>query len=122
MTIRVGVADDSPLVRDGFRYQLGRAPDVDLVGDAADGEQAVALARQAQPDVMVMDLRMPVLDGVEATRRITTDPATAGVRVLVVTTFSVEDLVYAALRAGASGFVLKDATPEQLLEAVRVVA
>ncbi len=122
MTIRVGVADDQALVRDGFRYQLGRAPDVELVGEAADGAAAVALARSALPDVMVMDLRMPVLDGVEATRRITSDPATAGVRVLVVTTFSADDLVYAALRAGASGFVLKDVTPEQLLDAVRVVA
>ncbi len=122
MTIRVGVADDQALVRDGFRYQLGRAPDVELVGEAADGAAAVALARSALPDVMVMDLRMPVLDGVEATRRITSDAATAGVRVLVVTTFSADDLVYAALRAGASGFVLKDVTPEQLLDAVRVVA
>ena len=122
MTIRVGVADDQALVRDGFRYQLGRAPDLELVGEAADGAEAVALAQSARPDVMVMDLRMPVLDGVEATRRITSDDATAGVRVLVVTTFSAEDLVYAALRAGASGFVLKDVTPEQLLEAVRVVA
>jgi DNA-binding NarL/FixJ family response regulator len=122
VTIRVGVADDQALVRDGFRYQLGRAPDVELVGEAADGAAAVALARSALPDVMVMDLRMPVLDGVEATRRITSDAATAGVRVLVVTTFSADDLVYAALRAGASGFVLKDVTPEQLLDAVRVVA
>jgi DNA-binding NarL/FixJ family response regulator len=122
MTIRVAVADDQSLVRDGFRYQLGSAADLELVGDAADGEQAVALALAAAPDVLLMDVRMPVLDGIEATRRICSDPRTAGVRVLVLTTFHVEDQVYAALRAGASGFLLKDVTPEQLLDAVRVVA
>jgi DNA-binding NarL/FixJ family response regulator len=109
--IRVGVADDQALVRDGFRYQLGRASDLELVGDAADGEQAVELARRRAPDVLLMDLRMPVLDGIEATRRICSDPATAMVRVLVLTTFHVEEQVYAALRAGASGFLLKDVTP-----------
>jgi DNA-binding NarL/FixJ family response regulator len=122
MTIRVGLADDQALVRDGIRVQLGYADGIEVVGAVADGVQAVELARTLLPDVLLMDVRMPVLDGLEATRRIVADPATAGVRVLVLTTFDVDELVYGALRAGASGFLLKDASPEELVQAVRVVA
>jgi len=122
MTIRVGIADDQSLVRDGFRVQLGLVDDMAFVGEASTGEQAVDLARRVRPDVLLMDVRMPVLDGIAATRRITADPRTAGVHVLVLTTFDVDEYVFAALRAGASGFLLKDATPEQLFAAIRVVA
>jgi DNA-binding NarL/FixJ family response regulator len=120
--VRVGIADDQSLVRDGFRVQLSLAGDMEFVGEASDGEQAVALARREHPDVLLMDVRMPVLGGIDATRRITSDPATSAVRVLVLTTFDVDEYVFAALRAGASGFLLKDATPEQLVAAIRVVA
>jgi DNA-binding NarL/FixJ family response regulator len=119
MRVRVAIADDQPLVRDGFRVQLGLAGDMEFAGEASTGEQAVALARRERPDVLLMDVRMPVLDGIEATRRITADPRTAGVRVLVLTTFDIDQYVFAALRAGASGFLLKDATPEELLAATR---
>lgn len=122
MTIRVGIADDQALVRDGLRVQLGYAEGIDVVGEAANGEQAVALARQQRPDVLLMDVRMPVLDGIEATRRIRADPAIAAVRVLILTTFHHDEHVYGALTAGASGFLLKDATPEEIVHAVRVVA
>jgi len=122
VSVRVAIADDQWLVRDGFRVQLGLAGDMAFAGEASTGEQAVALARREHPDVMLMDVRMPVLDGIEATRRITADPQTSGVRVLVLTTFDVDEYVFAALRAGASGFLLKDATPEELLAAIRVVA
>ncbi|HET7477567.1 MAG TPA: response regulator transcription factor [Dermatophilaceae bacterium] len=122
MTIRVGIADDQSLVRDGFRVQLSLYPDMEFVGEAANGSQAVALARQQRPDVLLMDVRMPELDGIEATRRITTDPRTQAVRVLVLTTFDLDEHVYAALAAGASGFLLKDVTPEDLIRAIRVVA
>jgi DNA-binding NarL/FixJ family response regulator len=122
VTVRVAIADDQSLVRDGFRVQLGLASDMAFAGEASTGEQAVALARREHPDVILMDVRMPVLDGIEATRRITGDPQTCGVRVLVLTTFDVDEYVFAALRAGASGFLLKDATPEELLAAIRVVA
>lgn len=122
MTIRVGIADDQALVRDGFRVQLALAPDLDPVGEASDGRQAVTLARAELPDVLLMDIRMPAMDGIEATRCIVGDPATAGVRILILTTFDVDELVYEALAAGASGFLLKDTTPEQLLHAIRVVA
>jgi DNA-binding NarL/FixJ family response regulator len=122
MTIRVGIADDQSLVRDGFRVQLGLVDDLEFVGEASTGEQAIDLARREHPDVLLMDVRMPVLDGIGATRRITADPRTAGVRVLVLTTFDVDEYVFAALRAGASGFLLKDVTPEQLFAAIRVVA
>jgi DNA-binding NarL/FixJ family response regulator len=122
VTVRVAIADDQWLVRDGFRVQLGLADDMAFAGEASTGEQAVALARREHPDVMLMDVRMPVLDGIEATRCITADPQTSGVRVLVLTTFDVDEYVFAALRAGASGFLLKDATPEELLAAIRVVA
>jgi DNA-binding NarL/FixJ family response regulator len=120
--IRVAICDDQALVRDGLRVQLGLVPDIDVVGEASDGEQAVALARREAPDVLVMDIRMPVLDGIQATRRIVADAATQRVRVLVLTTFDLDEHVYAALSAGASGFLLKDATPEEIVRAIRVVA
>ena len=119
MTIRVGLCDDQALVRDGLRVQLGLAEGIEVVGSAADGEQAIALARRERPDVLLMDIRMPVLDGIEATRRIV---AETDVRVLVLTTFDLDEHVYGALAAGASGFLLKDATPEEIVQAVRVVA
>jgi DNA-binding NarL/FixJ family response regulator len=122
MTIRVGVCDDQPLLRDGLRVQLGLVGDIDVVGEAANGEQAVALARREHPDVLIMDVRMPVLDGIEATRRIVGGPGTENVKVLILTTFDLDEHVYGALSAGASGFLLKDATPEQVVDAVPVVA
>jgi DNA-binding NarL/FixJ family response regulator len=120
--IRVGVADDQPLLRAGLKAMFELADGMKLVGEAVDGKAAIELARREQPDVLLMDVRMPIMDGIEATRRITTDPATAGVKVVVLTTFDVDEYVYSALRAGASGFLLKDAPPEQLFEAVRVVS
>jgi DNA-binding NarL/FixJ family response regulator len=120
--IRVVICDDQALVRDGLRVQLGLTSDIRIVGEASDGEQALAVARRERPDVMVMDIRMPVLDGIEATRRIAADPASVGVRILILTTFDLDENVYAALSAGASGFLLKDATPEEIVHAVRVVA
>jgi DNA-binding NarL/FixJ family response regulator len=122
MTIRVAIADDQALVRDGFRVQLGLVEDMQFVGEASTGEQAIALAVRTQPNVLLMDVRMPVLDGIEATKRITTDRRISGVRILVLTTFDVDEYVFAALRAGASGFLLKDATPEELMAAIRIVA
>ncbi|UQX86867.1 response regulator transcription factor [Jatrophihabitans telluris] len=121
MTIRVGIADDQPMIRDGFRLQVQLAPDLEFVGAAADGEQAVALARAERPDVLLMDVRMPRVDGIEATRRIAADPALADVRVLVLTTFDLDEYVYGALRAGASGFLLKDTSPEDLHRAIQHV-
>jgi DNA-binding NarL/FixJ family response regulator len=122
MTVRVAVADDQALVRTGFATIVGRATDLALVGEAADGEEAVALARAEHPDVFLMDVRMPVLDGIEATRRITGDAETSGTRVVILTTFDVDEYVFSALRAGASGFLLKDVAPEALIDAIRVVA
>jgi DNA-binding NarL/FixJ family response regulator len=122
MTISVVIADDQALVRGGFKVLVGAAADMQVVGEAADGAQAVALVREHHPDVVLMDIRMPVLDGIEATRAVTTDPGTAGARVLMLTTFDLDDYVYRALRAGASGFLLKDTAPEQLLEAIRILA
>jgi DNA-binding NarL/FixJ family response regulator len=118
--IRVVVADDQALVRSGLRMILSSEPDIELVGEAADGESAVALCAQERPDVVLMDVRMPGLDGIDATRAVTAveDPP----RVLVLTTFDLDDVVYDALRAGASGFLLKDAPEERLTTAIRVVA
>jgi DNA-binding NarL/FixJ family response regulator len=120
--IRVLVADDQALVRGSFRVLVETAPRLVAVGEAANGVEAVALAGRARPDVVLMDVRMPEMDGIEATRRICGDPATAGVRVLILTTFDLDDYVYAALRAGASGFLLKDTPPADLLTAIEVVA
>ena len=122
MSVRVAVADDQPLVLEGFATIVSRAPDLQLVGQASDGEAAVRLAGEARPDVFLMDVRMPVLDGIEATRRITAEPDAAGVQVLILTTFDLDEYVFSALRAGASGFLLKDVGPEALLEGIRVVA
>jgi DNA-binding NarL/FixJ family response regulator len=118
--IRVLLADDQRLVRSGFRMILRADPDVEVVGEAGDGEEAVALAASLGPDVVLMDVRMPRLDGIEATRRITATPAPP--RVLVLTTFDLDEYVYAALRAGASGFLLKDAPEDQLAAAIRITA
>ena len=120
--IRVVVADDQALVRSGFSLILGAEPGINVVAEAADGTQALAAARLHTPDVVLMDIRMPGMDGIEATRHITSSPATAGVRVLVLTTFAADEYVVAALRAGASGFVLKDTEPAALVHAVAVVA
>jgi DNA-binding NarL/FixJ family response regulator len=120
--IRVAVADDQALVRLGLRVLLESEDDMDLVGDAADGERAVALVRRTHPDVVLMDVRMPVMDGLEALRVIAGDPELAGTRVVVLTTFELDEYVFEALRAGASGFLIKDSEPADILRAVRVVA
>jgi DNA-binding NarL/FixJ family response regulator len=120
MTVRVVLADDQPLVRAGLRVLIADTPGLDVVGEAATGAQAVQLARDLRPDVVVMDIRMPGMDGIEATRMITADQAAA--RVMVLTTFDDDDYVYAALRAGASGFLVKDMAMEDILGAIRVVA
>jgi DNA-binding NarL/FixJ family response regulator len=116
------LADDQGLVRAGFRALLDDAGDIEVVGEAGDGAAAVDLARSTRPDVVLMDIRMPVLDGLEATRRIVADELLAGVRVLVLTTFELDEYVFEALAAGASGFLLKNTDPMELLRAVRVVA
>jgi DNA-binding NarL/FixJ family response regulator len=120
--IRVAVADDQALVRGGFVVLLESASDIEVVGEAADGAEAVALVGRERPDVVLMDIRMPEMDGLEATRRIAGTPATASTKVLILTTFDLDEYVFDALRAGASGFLLKDTLPVDLLSAVRVVA
>jgi DNA-binding NarL/FixJ family response regulator len=121
MTIRVAVVDDQDVVRSGFAALLETQPDLEVLGVAGDGAEAVDLCRQLRPDVVLMDVRMPNMDGIEATRRIVEELGTA-TRVLVLTTFDLDEYVYDALAAGASGFLLKDATAEALFDAVRVVA
>ncbi len=122
MTIRVLLADDQALIRAGFRVLIDSAPDLEVVGEAVTGAEAVALARTSRADVVLMDIRMPEMDGIEATRAITADEDLAGVRVIVLTTFELDDLVIDAVRAGASGFLGKGVEPVELLEAIRVVA
>jgi DNA-binding NarL/FixJ family response regulator len=122
MTIRVLVADDQALVRGSFRVLVDTAADLASVGEAATGAEAVEIARREKPDIVLMDIRMPGTDGIEATRQITASPQTSAVRVLILTTFDLDEYVFAALRAGASGFLLKDTRPADLLDAVRVVA
>ena len=121
MSVRVVIADDQHLVRAGFRMILGTQPDIDVVGEAADGDHAVALAASLEPDVLLMDIRMPGMDGIEATRRILAADRDRIPRVLILTTFDLDEYVYDALRAGASGFLLKDVPPHQLAAAVRTV-
>ncbi len=122
MSITVLIADDQPLMRAALRMSLAAEPDLVVVGEAADGLEAVELAERLQPDLVVMDIRMPNLDGVAATRRLTAPERGQPVKVLAITTFDLDEYVVEALRAGASGFLLKDATPEELVHAVRVVA
>lgn len=122
MTIRVVVADDQALVRSGFTMLLDGEPDIDVVGEAGDGAEAVSIAAKTRPDVILMDVRMPVMDGLEATRRVIGNETLAETRVIILTTFDLDEIVHEALRAGASGFLLKDTLPTDLLHAVRVVA
>ena len=120
--IKVLLADDQALVRAGFRFIVGTAPDIEVVGEAADGAAAVDLARLLRAEVVLMDIRMPGTDGLEATRQIAADPGLRGVRVIILTTFEEDEYVFEAIRAGASGFLVKDTEPADLLQAVRVVA
>jgi DNA-binding NarL/FixJ family response regulator len=122
VSIRILIADDQALVRAGFKMILDAEDDLDVVGEAPDGLQAVALAEELRPDVVLMDIRMPELDGIEATRRVVGGGGEPPVRVLMLTTFDLNEYVYEALRAGASGFLLKDVPPEQLAAGIRVVA
>ncbi len=120
--IRVLVADDQALVRGSFRLLVDTAPDLQVIGEAASGAEAVEIATREKPDVLLMDIRMPGMDGIEATRQITGSEQTAAAKVLILTTFDLDEYVYAALRAGASGFLLKDTPPADLLAAIRVIA
>jgi DNA-binding NarL/FixJ family response regulator len=120
--IRVLVVDDQVLVRAGFRALLGSEDDIEVVGEASDGREAVRLASTLRPDVILMDIRMPHLDGIEATRQIAADERLSGVKVVILTTFELDEYVFDGLRAGASGFLVKDTDPLELLHAVRVVA
>jgi DNA-binding NarL/FixJ family response regulator len=120
--IRVLLVDDQPLLRRGFRALLDVEDDIDVVAEAADGKEALALAKEHLPDIALIDIQMPVMDGVEATRRIAADPALAGVHVVILTNYGFDEYVFDALRAGAAGFLVKDIQPEDLLHAVRVAA
>ena len=120
--IRILVADDQMLVRAGFRALLDAEDDVEVVGEAADGEQAIKLTARHRPDVVLMDIRMPGVDGLEASRRILADPALEGVRVVILTTFEADEYIFEAIRLGASGFLVKDTEPADLIRAIRVVA
>jgi DNA-binding NarL/FixJ family response regulator len=120
--IRVGLADDQVLVRTGFAALLDAEGDMTVVGQAADGSEAVQLATRHRPDVLLMDIRMPVLDGIEATRRIASEPGLSGVHVVILTTFGLDEYIFDALRAGAAGFLVKDTDAGELIRAVRVVA
>lgn len=120
--IRVLLVDDQPLLRSGFRALLDLEEDIEVVGEAGDGEQAVALARELLPDVALVDVQMPGVDGIDATRRIAVDPGLAGVHVVILTSYGFDEYVLDALRAGAAGFLVKDIEPEDLLHAVRVAA
>jgi DNA-binding NarL/FixJ family response regulator len=120
--IRVVLADDQALVRAGFRALLGSDEAIEVVGEAADGDEAIRQARVTRPDVVLMDIRMPGTDGLAATRAITADPALAGVKVIVLTTFQLDEYVFEALRSGASGFLVKDIEPAELLRGIRAVA
>jgi DNA-binding NarL/FixJ family response regulator len=122
VTIRVLIADDQPLMRTGFRMILDAEPDLEVVGEATDGAEAVRLAGHVRADVVLMDVRMPGMDGIEATRRLAGDGVQDPVRVLILTTFDLDEYVLSALRAGASGFLLKDVPPEDLVDAIKVVA
>jgi DNA-binding NarL/FixJ family response regulator len=119
--IRVVLADDQVLVRAGFRALLDAQPDIEVVGDAADGQEALRQVVRLVPDVVLMDIRMPVLDGLAATRRLTADPALEAVKVVILTTFELDEYVFEAIRSGASGFLVKDTEPDELLRAVRAV-
>ncbi len=121
-TVRVLIADDQALLRGSFRLLVDSTPGMEVIGEASDGAMAVELARRLQPDVVLMDLRMPVMDGIAATRQICSDEAMAGVRVLALTMFDMDDYVYPALQVGASGFMLKDASPSDLVAGIRVIA
>jgi len=120
--IRVLLVDDQPLIRSGFRALLDAEDDIEVVAEAGDGSEGVALARQHLPDVVLLDIRMPKVDGIEATRRIATDPALHGVHVVVLTNYGLDEYVFDALRAGAAGFLVKDILPEDFLHAIRVAA
>jgi DNA-binding NarL/FixJ family response regulator len=122
MTIRVAVVDDQAVVRMGLATLIGTEPDLELVGEAADGRAGLQLVRAVRPDVVLCDIRMPVLDGLGLLREVSADPQLADVRIVVLTTFELDEYVFEALRSGASGFLLKDADPERLLDAIRVVA
>ena len=119
--IRILLADDQPLIRSGIRALLDAEDDIEVVGEAADGQQAVALAAEHRPDIAIVDIQMPVLDGVEATRQIVADERLDSVRVVILTNFGLDEYIFAALRAGAAGFLLKDTQPAELLQALRVV-